>query len=280
MAVVGGARGWRPVELVLLLVVVAFAAMAAFRLLAADPAPAGLTASAAPAALLPIIPGTSAVAPVAAPQRSAACSELLARIRSCSEPELAAIVDRLDVNEAVGLYSRLGASDRRAVFAALPAPVLARKARDLLGVPESCFRDATRPGLLAASILDAAVGQPAAPASARHRTLRFATTLDAQGAPQAPAATFRPGDRRIYACLDAGSEPDGESGVLVRWTAEESGAIVYLHWLPLDPDRSSNYVYFEAADAWASGTYRVGFYRIGESAGLLAEGTYTIATGR
>jgi hypothetical protein len=265
---------------VLLLVVVAFAAMAAFRLLGAEPAPVPAAPATMPAAIVTAaLPDTATPIHAVAPPHSAACNELLARIRTCSEQDLTAIIDKVDANEAVGLYSRLSIADRQAVFAALPMPVLARKAHDLLGVPENCFRDAVRPGLLASSLLDAAVGQPTASGSVRHQALRFTTALDDQGAPRDPRDGFRPGDRRIYACLDAGSESDGEAGVLVRWTAEASGAIVYLHYLPLDLNRRWNYVYFEVTGAWAPGAYRVGFYRIGESAGLLADGTYVITAG-
>jgi hypothetical protein len=205
--------------------------------------------------------------------------EVLARIRSCSERDLEGIANTMSDVEAYGIFHQLTDVDRQAVILALPVPILARKAHELLGVPESVFRSAPQPALLASSLIDAALGVGHGVTKARPKPLIFATGLDGQDAPLSPRGTFRSGERRIYACLDAGSEPIGEPGVLVRWSEEGSGTLVYLHYQPLSPNHRWSYVYFEVTGAWTPGTYRVGFHRIGTSASLLAEGTYFVAQG-
>ncbi len=92
---------------------------------------------------------------------------------------------------------------------------------------------------------------------------------------------FRPGERRIYACLDAGPEPKGIPGVLVRWDEEGYGSdtLVYLHYQTLNLNRRWNYVYFDRQEPWPPGTYHVRFFQIGEPMLLLAEGTYVVGSG-
>jgi hypothetical protein len=216
----------------------------------------------------------------AGPPPSAVCRDLLARIRSCSQPELETLVDKMGPIEAWTLYKRLDALDRERVFNALPVPLVARKAHELLGVPEGVFRQAGSAGSLASSLVDAAMGVPRASAAGQPLPLSFATAVDAQNAPLEPRITFRPDERRIHACLDPGPEAEtADAGVLVRWTEEGPGTVMYLRYLPFSVRQRWNYVYLEPP-AWAPGTYRVQFYRVGgASVLLLAEGTYVVGTG-
>ena len=270
-------RRWRFSERVLLLAVVCFAILAVARLATREPAP---RPAAPPSPAPPSAQAPAAAAAVAGPPPSPAAAELLARIRSCSATDLEAIVDKLAGAEALGLYQKLSSSDRLAVFSALPAPILAKKAQELLGIPESSFRQAGRPGLLASSLVEAAMAAPGGVADPQRPGLDFATALDAQQAPLSPRRAFRGDERKIFACLDAGPEAeDVVPGVLVRWSEEGSGALVYLHYLPFALNRRWNHVYFEVADRWLPGTYRVCFYRVGEVAALLAEGTYVVGAG-
>lgn len=222
-----------------------------------------------------------AVPPAAAggPAPSPAAVELLARIRSCSGKELEGVVDRISGAEALGLYSQLTPADRQAVFSAVPAPLLARKANELLGIPESSFHHIGKAGLLASTLVDAAMGTAPAVDPSRRQELCFATALGDQGIPMVPRGSFRPTDRKIYACMDAGPEASGEPGVLVRWSDEGTGALVYLHYLPLSQNRRWNHVFFEVAEPWPTGSYRVRLYRLGDRADLLAEGAYVIRAG-
>lgn len=268
-------RTWRLSERILLLAVVLFAVLAVFRLVTREPAPV---------AVEPPPPGQETDQKLARTDTphtdqtppSPACAEVLERIRSCSPKDLEGIVDRMVGTEALVLYRQLTSADRQKVFTALPAPILSRKAKELLGVPESCFRNAGRPGILASSLVDAAMGTSGIPADPDRRGLSFATAVDAQGAPQGPRGIFRSDERKIYACMDSSPEPIGESGVLVRWIEEGSGSLVYLHYLPLALNRRWNYVFFEVAATWRPGTYRVNVFRIGRVASLLAEGTYVV----
>lgn len=265
-------RSWRMSERILVLAVIVFAVLAVYRLVNKEsaPAPAASPVAQPPAASAP--QPEQAVGPPPGP----AAAELLARIRSCSGKDLEGIVDKVTGAEALGLFKELSVTDRQTVFSALPAPILGRKAHALLGIPESSFRRAGNHGILASSLVEAAMGAAAASADPQVRTLCFTTAVDAQGVPQAPRGLFRPDERKIHACLDGGSEPTGEPGVLVRWTGKDSGALVYLHYLPLALNRRWNHVHFEVADTWPAGTYQVDFYRIGESVALLAEGSYTV----
>ena len=210
---------------------------------------------------------------------SPACSELLARIRSCSAQELDGLVDNMGPLEAYSLYKRLSAPDRERVFAALPLPLVARKANELLGIPVATFRNASSPGNLANTLVDVAMGTPIAAIGRQPRPLSFATAVDGQNAPVDPRGTFRPDERRIHVCFDAGPESEvQEAGVLVRWTEDGPGTVLYLRYLPFSINRRWNYVYYEPA-AWSPGTYRVQFYRVGDPLALLAEGTYVIGAG-
>lgn len=236
---------------------------------------AGASARTAPPVAAP--PASPRGLPAPAPLRtSPAGDELLARIRACSERDLDGIADRLSAGEALSLYRQLTPDDRRAALASLPVPLLARKAHELLAIPEARIRQAERPGLLVSALLEAAMAGTSDPGGALPRPLRFATAVDAGHVPQDARDGFRSDERRIYACLDAGLAPLGESGVLVRWTAEGSGAPVLVRYLPLAPDRRWNYVFFEPPVAWTAGTYRVQVYRIAEPVVLLASGSFLI----
>lgn len=266
-------RGRQLTERILLLIVIIFAVLAAIRLVSrsAVPEQPGTQASRRSAIVDPELD--------AGPPPSATCSELLARIRSCSAQELEGLVDKMGPLEAYSLYKRLSVSDRERVFNALPVPLVARKAHELLGIPEGSFLQARRPGGLASSLVDVAMGVPGVGAGASPLPLSFATAVDGHNAPLDPRGTFRSDERRIHVCFDAG--PDAEiieTGVLVRWTEDGPGTVVYLRYLPFSINRRWNYVYYEPA-TWAPGTYRVQLFRIGESAGLLAEGTYVIGAG-
>ena len=269
----GSPRAWRMSERILLLAVVVFALLAIIRLVS-GPAPTAAPAPGAEGAR----PADRSAPPDAGPPPSPAAAELLARIRSCSEQDLQGIVDKMSAMEALSLNRTLSSSDRQAVLSAIPAPILARKAQTLLGVPEGCFRATKRPGLLAATLVEAAMGTPAVQVGSPPAALGFATAIDEQNAPQSPRAAFRPDERRIYACFDGGDEPGAVAGVLVRWSLEGSVAPIYLQYLPFAINRRWNYVYYEAA-AWAPGTYRVSFHRIGQTVSLLAEGTYVVGAG-
>lgn len=203
-------------------------------------------------------------------------AELLSRIRSCSARELDGVADRLSAGEALALYRQLSSADRQAVLSALPQPLLARKAEQLLGIPPVCFQVEGDAGRLAASLVEAAMGRPGA-GPPRH-ALSFSIQVDGDNAPIRPQIIFRPEDRKIHACLDAGPEALGESGVLVRWVVDSSDDPVHLRYQPLAADHRWNYVSFERKDAWPAGTYRVGFYRVRTPAELLAEGTYVIGS--
>lgn len=272
----GGDREWRTSERIMLGVVAILAVLVAFRLATREPAVAPLSpvqAAQPPATAQPPGPARSG------PPPSPACAELLARIRASSERDLEGIVNAVSGPEALGLYRQLSASDRQAALAALPAPLLARKANELLGVPESCFRGNGGPGRVAAFLVDAAMGSSGIPADPQAKVLAFTTVVDEQGVPVAPRGSFRPEERKIYACMDVGAESAGESGVLVRWTEADSGSLVYLHYLPLAAIHRWNYVFFEASAAWSPGVYHVRFYRLAKPAGMIAEGSYLVEKG-
>lgn len=203
-------------------------------------------------------------------------AELLSRIRSCSVSELAGVVDRLSAMEALALYRQLSFSDRQSVLSALPRPLVARKAEQLLGIPAVCFQQEGDAGPLAAALVEAAMGKHASLADLSRHALSFATQVDDDNAPVKPRMVFGPADRKIYACLDAGPDVAPETGVLVRWVEDGSDDLVYLHYQPLAANHRWNYVSFERKDAWPAGTYRVGFYRVGAPVGLLAEGVYVV----
>lgn len=258
----------RNVESILVLVVIVLAVLAAIRLATRDAERTvwedGSTVS------------ESGHDKAAGTPPSPACSELLARIRSCSEQELDGLVDKMGPLEAYSLYKRLSVADRGRVFAALPVPLVARKANELLGIPVASFRHASSPGNLANTLVDVAMGTPVAATGGQPLPLSFATAVDGQNAPVDPRGIFRPDERRIHVCFDAGAESEVvEAGVLVRWTEEGPGTVLYLRYLPFSVNRRWNYVYYEPP-SWTPGTYRVQFYRIGEPVGLLAEGTYVI----
>lgn len=259
----GLAAPWRLSERLLLVAVIVLAALTVVRLAGSR------SLSHAASAAVPTLPGGMSPSPAGA--------EVVARIRSCSEQDLHHLVDHVSAMEAAGLYSQLTPADRQAVFAALPVPVVARKAKELLGVPEGLFQDSQQAGVLASSLVEAAMGTPEGTAHVPPKPLVFTTAIDGQDLPQDLRTTFRPDERRIYACLDAGSDTTGESGVLVRWVDQDSDSVVYLHYLPLTAHRRWNHVYFEVASPWPSGAYRVSFYRLGASASLLAEGSYTVS---
>jgi hypothetical protein len=227
-------------------------------------------------------PSRPRVAPPAAPQTgpppSPAAAELLARIRASSDQELVSVVDRLSGAEAVGLYGRLTANDRQAVLSALPPALLAQKAEQLLGIPEALFRHGGKTGLLAASIADLAMGATMPAVQPQPATLVFATAVDGQNAPVEPRANFRPDAGRIHACLDGGVEPEGDAGVLARWIAQDTGALLHLRYLPFAVNRRWNYVWYESP-RWQPGAYRVSLYRIGQAATLLAEGSFSVGRG-
>jgi hypothetical protein len=263
-------RAWMILAATLLLVVAIGVALQAIR-----PSSNGPT-SEQPSPATAMVAQPFQLAASARPAPSAACTELLSRIRSCSAKELDGIADKLGGMEALLLYRQLSSSDRQDVFAALPPPLLARKANELLGIPENRFRNDGNAGRIASALVDVAMGVPMPPGAQLRRELCFSTEVDDQHVPQHPLGAFRPTDRRIYACLDAAPEAAGEPGVLVRWTEEESGALVYLNYLPFALNRTWNNVFFEVTEAWTPGRYRVAFYRIAESVSLLAEGTYII----
>ena len=230
-----------------------------------------------PAAIPPAAPSGPAAAPAETPRpASAAASALLARIKACSQPELENVIDQVSPLEAIGLYHLLTPGDREAVLAAVPYPLLARKAHALLGIPESQFRHADQPGRLASTLIDAAMGvapaEPGSPAAG----LRFAVALDGQHAPLDPRHRFRPSERRIYACLDSGTDSVVVPGVLARWSREGTDTPLYLHYLPLALNRRWNYIYFDSPMDWPEGTYRVALFRVEEVARLLAEGTFLV----
>ena len=268
-----GAR--RNIECVLLLVGIVLGVLAAIRLATGDASSGAGQEGMATSASDGLDAG-----PGAGPPPSAVCSDLLARIRSCTQPELETLVDKMGPIEAYTLYKRLDAIDRERVLTALPVPLVARKAHELLGVPEGAFRQAGSPGSLASSLVDAAMGVSRASNAVPPQPLSFATAVDAQNAPVEPRTTFRPDERRIHVCLDAGAAAEtAEPGVLVRWTEEGPGTVMYLRYLPFSVHHRWNYVYIEPP-AWTPGTYRVQFYRLGQaSAMLMAEGTYVIGTG-
>lgn len=216
---------------------------------------------------------------VAGPQPSPAGTELLARVRSCSAKELESVVDKLGAMEAYGLYKQLTVADRQAVFAALPPPLLARKANELLGIPAHHFRHDGKAGLIASSLVDVAMGTAGGGDLAQRKELCFATEVDQQHVPLRPRAAFRADERRIYACLDGGADAASESGVLVRWSEEASGALVYIHYLPFALNQRWNNLYFEVNATWNPGRYRVQFYRISDAVSLVAEGTYVVGGG-
>lgn len=263
----------RNIESILLLVVIVLGVLAAIRLATRD---------------APHEVGQEGIATAASgdldadhtgPPPSAVCRDLLVRIRSCSQPELETLVDKMGPIEAYTLYKRLDPIDRERVFNALPVPLVARKANELLGIPHDSFRAVRSSGALASSLVDAAMGVGSSGISAHSRPLSFATVVDGQNAPVDPRGFFRPDERRIHVCFDAGPESEVmEAGVLVRWTEEGPGTVVYLRYLPFSINRRWNYVYYEPA-SWAPGTYRVQFFRIAESVGLLAEGTYVVGAG-
>jgi hypothetical protein len=261
----------RNVESILVLVVIVLAVLAAIRLASRDaertvwedastvPEPGDIQAAGTPP--------------------SPACNELLARIRSCSAQELDGLVDKMGPLEAYSLYKRLSVADRGRVFAALPVPLVARKANELLGIPAASFRHASSPGNLANTLVDVAMGTPVAATGGQPRQLSFATAVDGQNAPVDPRGTFRADVRRIHVCFDAGPESEVvEAGVLVRWTEDGPGTVLYLRYQPFSINRRWNYVYYEPP-SWTPGTYRVQFYRMGEPIALLAEGTYVIGAG-
>ncbi len=274
-------RKWSMIERVLLLAVIVFAVLVAVRLANRE---STQESHAKPAVTLDATsPPTATEAhlsePAVGPPPSAAGAELLARIRTCSEKDLAGIIDKLGGVEAYSLYHQLTVADRQAIFAAVPATILANKAHDLLGVPEHYFRRASKPGPLAHALVEAAMGTLSGSAQASRKELSFATAIDERRIPQAPRNTFRVDERKIYACLDSGADPKGESGVLVRWTEEGTGTVVYLHYLPIAANSRWNYVYYEAKNTWNPGSYRVCLYRLGVSVSLLAEGTYVVRKG-
>lgn len=268
--------GWRMAERFLGAVLVVLVVVTAYRL--ATRTPVGN-----PADPLGLGPEPALRAPVARPGAGATTSpagaELLTRIRATSERELGAVVDKLSGGDAFKMYAQLTASDRQAVLSALPAPILARKIHALLGIPEATIQEAARPGVLVASLIEVALTNSQEPQGTKPGTLGFTTTLDVQENPEGLRSTFKPDERKIHACLDGAAGSDLVSGVLVRWAAEGLTTPLYLHYLPLIPGRRWNYVYFESAVPWTPGIYRVSFYRIGETAGLMAEGTYTVANG-
>ena len=214
------------------------------------------------------------------PPPSPACAELLARIQGRPEAELESVADGLVAAEAETLYGTLSASDRRQVFSALPRPLLVRKAKELLGVPEAYLGKARFPGIMAWGLADIASGAWKGTPRKDTVALRFAAAVDPMNAPVDAHDRFGPGARRIYACFDGGVEPKGIPGVLVRWTTGPEGegpdALVYLRYQSLNVNRRWNYVYFEPDKPWAPGTYHVRFFQIGEPMILLAEGTYVV----
>jgi len=264
-------RSWRLSERLLLMAVIIFAVFGVFRLLskpAETPKPARQAVTSPAAASQPQVESEHPPSPARA--------EVLARIRACSGSEIDALVDNLSGAEALTLYQRTTVTDRQQVFAALPVASVARKAKELLGVPESCFQHGGQPGVLAAFLVEAAMGTPGLPAALQSQTLSFSTELTEQNAPRQPRGAFRPDERTIYACLDAGPEPLGEAGVLVRWVNEDSGDLIYLHYLPLNLNQRWNYVFFAAATDWKPGAYRVSCYHLGAASGVLAEGRYRV----
>ena len=264
----------RNVEGLLVLVVIVLAVLAAIRLATRDAERAVREDGSTVSDL-----GDHEAIRDASPPPSPACSELLTRIRSCSAQELDGLVDTMGPLEAYRLYKRLSVTDRKRVFAALPVPLVARKASELLGIPDSSFRHVRKPGNLASALVDIAMGTPGSATGGQPLPLSFATAVDGQNAPVDPRGTFRPDERRIHVCFDAGPESETmESGVLVRWTEDGPGTVVYLRYLPFSLNRRWNYVYYEPA-TWAPGTYRVQFYRIGEVTDLMAEGTFVVGTG-
>ncbi len=281
---------------ILVLAALAFAGLWAFR--ARVPARAGAPVPSSPAATSVRPPAPQDAVPPAAeanaqvppapevekptePPPSPACAELLARIQGLPEKELEAVADGLVAAEAETLYGKLSASDRRQVFSALPRPLLARKAKELLGVPEVFLLKARFPGILAWGLADIASGAWKGTPKKHTVALRFAAAVDPMNAPVDARDRFRPGERRIYACLDAGPEPKGIPGVLVRWDEEGYGSdtLVYLHYQTLNLNRRWNYVYFDRQEPWPPGTYHVRFFQIGEPMLLLAEGTYVVGSG-
>lgn len=235
------------------------------------------SSAAVPTVATPTAPSAGQAAS-GAPARpvSAAASEMLTRIRGCSDKELESVIDRISPLEALDLYRRLTPADREMVLGAVPAPILARKAQTLLGIPDAHFRHADQRGRFASTLVDAAMGAAVEPVGPEPAVLRFAIVLDGQQAPINPRRIFRPDERRIYACLDHGADSVAVPGVLVRWSAEGSSVPLYLHYLPLALNRRWNYVYYEAPQPWPAGTYRVSLFSLEQVARLLAVGTFVV----
>ncbi len=228
-----------------------------------------------------VIPPAASSGPAAAPAEaprpaSVAAGALLARIKACSQPELENVIDQLSPLEAVGLYHLLTPSDREVVLAAVPYPLLAKKAHSLLGIPEAPFRHADQPGRLASTLIDAAMGVGSAGTGNPAAALSFAVALDNQHAPLDPRLRFQSTERRIYACLDGGADSAAVPGVLVRWSREGTDIPLYLRYLPLALNRRWNYIYYDSPTDWPAGTYRVALFGVEEVARLLAEGTFVV----
>ncbi len=280
----GRDRAWTAAErtvlvLLILLVVVTGVRLALRAPVKSPPAPvpeAPAITPMSPDAASAVCTPVAAAAPAVPTRLSPAGKALLTRIRACPPEEIQGVVDAVSPLEALSLYHQLTPADRQEAIAALPAPVIARKVEELLGIPQGRFAQAGDVGPLVTSLVEIALGGTAAATTSPPQTVCFATAIDTQGGPERSRTLFRVDERRIYACLDAGSLSRSEAGVLVRWNEELSGALVCLDYLPLVAGRRWNHVYYQVADAWTPGSYRVSCFRLGTTIELLYEGTYRV----
>jgi hypothetical protein len=91
----------------------------------------------------------------------------------------------------------------------------------------------------------------------------FSTRVNPDNSAISPTSTFKPSDRRIYACFVNQGALQGLSSLVARWTNINTKQTIHISTKPITKDASFNFIWVEKKEGWAVAEYEVELFKPG-----------------
>jgi hypothetical protein len=99
--------------------------------------------------------------------------------------------------------------------------------------------------------------QPASVQGQSVENVTFTLRVNPDNSPVLAQATFKPGDRRVFACFPNQGALKGLAKVVHRWTNKTTKEVIKLETKPVDPNAPYNFIWVEKREGWSDGEYEV-----------------------
>ena len=105
--------------------------------------------------------------------------------------------------------------------------------------------------------------------------LTFTSRVNPDNSPVLPQTTFKPGDRRVYACFQNQGALKGLAKVITRWSNKSTNKVFQLETKSIDPNAPYNFIWLEKKEGWPVGEYELELLNV-QTFGKIAGGKFSV----